>query len=115
MISSSLILLAVVVAVVLAVGGYLLLTQKTIVIDIDGQRVTLHTRQATVGGALDEAGLALAPQDALAPGLLSALQNGMTVEVRRAQTVLVEVGGQVITLHTRQTVPAALLAEAGFG
>lgn len=111
-VSSSLVLLAAVLAVLLAVGGYFLLTQKTIVIDIDGQRVILHTRQVTVGAALDEAGLILAPQDALAPGLLSALQNGMTVEVRRARTVLVEVDGQVITLRTRQTVPAALLAEA---
>jgi hypothetical protein len=112
-ISSSLVLLAAVLAVLLAVGSYFLLSQKTVVIDIDGQRVILHTRQATVGGALDEAGLILAPQDALAPGLLSALQNGMTVEVRRARTVLVEADGQVITLRTRQTVPATLLAEAG--
>ncbi len=107
------ILLALALGVLLLAGLFFLLTQKTVALDIDGQVVTFRTHQSTVGAALDEIGLSLAPQDTLSPGQDDPLENGAVIRVRRAQAVLVEADGRLIELQSLQRVPLALLSEAG--
>ncbi len=110
---TGLILLAVILGAFLLGGGLFLLTQKTIAVDVDGQVTTVRTHQVTVGAALDELGLRLAPEDALSPARDGPLEDGAVIRVRRAQKVLVEADGRVVELQTLQRVPLALLSEAG--
>lgn len=106
-------LLALALGALLLVGLFILLTQKTVALDIDGQVITIRTHQSTVGAALDEIGLSLAPQDTLSPAHDHPLEDGAVIRVRRAQMVLVEVDGRLIELQSLQRVPLALLSEAG--
>lgn len=108
-----LIALALLVAVLLVTGAALIVTQKTITLDVDGQLITVHTRQATVAGLLEEIALPLAPGDSLAPPPETRLQNGVIVRVRRAREVIVTADGQTITLRTQLYLPQDLLDAAG--
>ncbi|MBN1963655.1 MAG: DUF348 domain-containing protein [Anaerolineae bacterium] len=110
---AGLMLIAVLVALLLVGGSLLLVAQKTITVDLDGQVTTLYTYQATVGDLLAELDVRLAPEDALSPPPEAWLENGAVIRVRRAATVYVVADGRTLELQTRQRAPLALLAEAG--
>ncbi|GAB4574177.1 MAG: 3D domain-containing protein [Anaerolineae bacterium] len=106
-------LLAAILGGLLVFGGWAVLSQKQVTLDVDGQILTLYTRQPTVNALLEEIELVLLPQDAVEPPLETRLSNHMRVEVRRAVPVLVQADGQAVEVLTRERVPARILAQAG--
>ncbi len=110
---AGLVILAAVLAVAILVGGITLLTQKTIMLSVDGQQTILYTHQRTVEGLLAEIGVQLVPQDAITPAREAHLANHMTVRIHRAEPVLVVADGRTRQVLTTQRVPLDILIEAG--
>lgn len=110
---ASVLLIAVLLAMALLAGSILLLAQKAITIDLDGQVMTIYTFQGTVGEALAELGVPLAAQDALTPSSETWLHDGALIRVRRAYPVRIVADGRVLEVLSRQRAPLPLLAEAG--
>jgi uncharacterized protein YabE (DUF348 family) len=103
----------------LAAGALVLLivglgrTRSALVIDLDGQRIRLPTHALSVGAALQQAGVALYPEDRVMPALEARLVPGMAVRVQRAHPVALGVDGRVRNLRTHAATLGDLLAEAG--
>ncbi|MEE8390549.1 MAG: ubiquitin-like domain-containing protein, partial [Anaerolineae bacterium] len=94
----------------IAAGYQTALTPVSLV--IDGQPQQLHTHQDTVATLLMDVGLVLHPEDIVTPTLDTALEPGLTVEVRRARPVYISADGHDVTLRTHATSVEAVLAEA---
>jgi uncharacterized protein YabE (DUF348 family) len=71
------------------------------VIDEGGVTRTLWTQAETVGEALTEHDVAVAPGDVVLPGLESAIEPGMRVFLRRATPLTLFVDGQRLELRTQ--------------
>lgn len=110
---AGLLFLAVGLGLALLAGGYYLLTQKAVTLDIDGQVIAIYTHQHTVGELLAELGVSLLPEDLLTPGPGASLRNSMVIQVRRAAALLVVADGQTLELLTHPAAPLDLLAQAG--
>lgn len=110
---AGLIFLAVGLGLALLAGGYYLLTQKAVALDLDGQVIAIYTHQRTVGDLLAELGVTLLPEDLLTPAPGASLRNDMLIQVRRAVSLLVVADGQTLTLLTQPAAPLELLAQAG--
>ncbi len=82
-------------------------------IEFNGVPYPAMTHQATVGGALTDAGLKIEPGDWVRPELTAPLTRGMTVEVEPARTVAIEADGRLIESRTHETTPLGVLTEAG--
>lgn len=93
-------------------AGYLV-TQKAVVLTIDGQAFTVYTHQDTVRGVLREADVPLASDDVLVPALDTPLRNGDTIAIRRPFTATIHADGNVAVLRTHGATVGELLAEAG--
>jgi uncharacterized protein YabE (DUF348 family) len=79
-----------------------------------GEQTQRHTTHAlSVGAALKDAGMTLRPGDVVFPSLTAHLRPGMAIEVRRASSVEVDVGGEIQVLRTASRVPENILAQAG--
>ena len=103
-------------AAFLALAGMILLylaTDRETVLLVDGRVVQIRTHARTVGGALHDAGWELTPADRVIPDTQARLLQGMTIRLDRAQTVLVEIDGEVSAVETAETAPANILAAAG--
>jgi uncharacterized protein YabE (DUF348 family) len=74
---------------------------------------TIHTTQADVGRALDEAGIALYLADRVTPGLSAPIEDGLVVLIYRSLSVTVIVDGR--TLDTRAAGPTVGDALAAVG
>lgn len=94
------------------VAGYLV-TQKTVVLTVDGESFTAYTHQDTVRDVLGELGVSLAPDDILTPTLDTSLRNGDTITIRRPFTATVYADGNVTVLRTHGATVSELLGEAG--
>jgi uncharacterized protein YabE (DUF348 family) len=94
----------------LAAGHHAMLTPVTLVVDGGVQR--LHTHQDTVAALLMDVGLALHPEDIVAPALDTPLEPGLTVEVQRARPVYISADGHNVMLRTHATSVDAVLEEA---
>jgi len=79
----------------------------------DGQAVTFYTTAATVGEALQEAGLTLYLADRVEPGLGEPLSAGMHVYVERSQPVTVLVDGRTVRTRTHRDQVGQVLADLG--
>ncbi len=81
-------------------------------VDEDETRALITTAD-TVGEALFEAGVLLYLADEVLPDVAAAVEDGMTVQVVRAQPLRVEVDGGVVETRTRSATVGEALAEAG--
>ncbi|MBN2469852.1 MAG: DUF348 domain-containing protein [Anaerolineae bacterium] len=110
---AGLIFLAVGLGLALLAGGYYLLTQKAVTLDIDGQVIAIYTHQRTVGDLLAEMGVTLLPEDLLTPAPGASLRNNMVIQVRRAAALLVVADGHTLELLVLEAAPLDILAQAG--
>jgi uncharacterized protein YabE (DUF348 family)/3D (Asp-Asp-Asp) domain-containing protein len=88
---------------------------KNVTIRDGEQEQALLTTAATVGGALQEAGVTLEAADRSSPPLDTPLTGGLTIEVQRAMSVTIAVDGRQLEIRTLATDPHAALAAAGIG
>jgi uncharacterized protein YabE (DUF348 family) len=90
-------------------GSTALAMDKTLTVTVDGQDRVLHTYAADVGGALEGAGLAPAPQDRIEPALPTDVVDGDHIIVNRARKLtLVEGGAERSVWTTAASVDEAL-------
>lgn len=68
-------------------GALVVTTRKTMTVSVDGQEVELDTNLPTVREALLEVGLVLGEDDALSVPLDSPAEDGLEIEVTRAEVV----------------------------
>lgn len=82
---------------------------KKVVLQFAAETLSFFTQQETLGGALDEAGISLRPEDALSQPLDSVLTAENTISVRLAREINVRVGGQQYSgLSAAESVGGAL-------
>ncbi|WP_162909248.1 ubiquitin-like domain-containing protein [Aggregatilinea lenta] len=102
--------------IVLLIGGAALayrLTHRAVTISVEDRTWQVYTRAATVQELLDAENVLVEPGDLVEPGLPDRPQDGMTITVRRAHAVIVDVDGSTRTIRTMQVTPAEILAEQG--
>ncbi|HEX9596833.1 MAG TPA: ubiquitin-like domain-containing protein [Anaerolineales bacterium] len=104
--------LAVIAAVVVAVAGYLSFNRQATIL-VDGEARDVVTHAVTVGGALRDAGVALAPADEVEPRALAPLRNDMIIAVHRASEVQLYADGKEYRSVSAETDAADLLADFG--
>lgn len=80
--------------------GGLALSVKTVELLDRGETRTLATIALTVNGALKLAGVELAEEDQVLPGLHRPVREGMTIKIVRAEEVELEVDGRKWTVKT---------------
>lgn len=85
----------------------------TITITDGRQRQTMRTGAATVGTAVQQAGITLQPLDSTEPAPHTPLRDGLTITVRRAFNVTIMVDGRTITTRTAHTNALDVLADSG--
>lgn len=96
----------------LAVGAAALAQRPLIVaIATEAGVRKVWTHQATVGGVLAEAGIAVRPYDRVIPGLAEPLTSEMTVSIRRALPVTLIVDGRTLKFMTVAETVEEFLAE----
>jgi uncharacterized protein YabE (DUF348 family) len=109
--TKGLLALALVAAVLLLLILGLQRTSSSLVIEVDGERIQLNTHAATVGAALETAGVHIYPEDIVIPGPSSSLLQEESVRIQRARPVLLSVDGQVSQVRTQAETIAGLLTE----
>jgi 3D (Asp-Asp-Asp) domain-containing protein len=87
-------LLGVVVPLIVAVQTWGLPFGRTVHIAVDGHELTFRSYRRTVGDALESAQVSLLPGDRVMPARNVLLWPGIHVEVLRAATVTLDVGGR---------------------
>ncbi|MFF0816011.1 transglycosylase family protein [Rhodococcus sp. NPDC003318] len=97
----------------LIAGGALAVSRhKTVLVDVDGETISLSTMSTDVDSVLADAGYAVGDKDVVAPALGSPVSDGDTVVLRRARELTLTVDGQPRTLWTTAlTVDEALSQE----
>jgi uncharacterized protein YabE (DUF348 family)/3D (Asp-Asp-Asp) domain-containing protein len=88
---------------------------KDVTIHDGEQEQALRTTAATVGEALQAAGVTLEAADHISPPLDTPLAGGLTIQVRRAMPVTIAVDGRQLETMTLEAEPHAALAAAGIG
>lgn len=94
--------------IVIGVGALLLLTsiwwyiaaEDRVCLVVDGRANVVRTRAPRVGDLLATAGVTLAAGDVVEPGRDEEIKEGLTVQVHRAFTVELVVGGESRTVRT---------------
>lgn len=89
------------------------LSQVSVMVAVDGDRVAVRTRASTVAGVLEGNGVTLEVHDRVSPPLESPVVEGAEITVMRAQPVLVELNGATRTVWTTAATVAALTKELG--
>ncbi|HWQ45603.1 MAG TPA: ubiquitin-like domain-containing protein [Longilinea sp.] len=97
-------------------GDYTLLIRlsQTITLTIDGQTQTIQSAAPTLAAALWEAGIALDSADQLSIPADTALNGPITVELRRAVPLTLQVNGQSLAIRSAGSTVGAALAQAGY-
>ncbi|MGW0172816.1 transglycosylase family protein [Rhodococcus sp. NPDC003322] len=97
----------------LIAGGALAVSRhKTVLVDVDGETISLSTMSTDVDSVLADAGYAIGDKDAVAPSKGASVSDGDTVVLRRAREVTLTVDGEPRTLWTTAlTVDEALAQE----
>ncbi|ALC05344.1 Resuscitation-promoting factor Rpf2 [Corynebacterium deserti GIMN1.010] len=86
-------------------------TKKDVVVDVNGEQLSLVTLSGTVEGVLAQAGVELGEQDIVSPSLDSAVTDEDVVTVRTAKQVALVVEGQTQTITTTAVSVEDLLNE----
>lgn len=88
-------------------------TKKDIIVDVNGEQMSLVTMSGTVEGVLAQAGVELGDKDIVSPSLDSSISDDDTVTVRTAKQVALVVEGQTQTVTTTAVSVEDLLQEVG--
>lgn len=88
-------------------------TQRAVTVIINGRVHQWRTHQTSVAALLEEAGLEIAEEDIVLPGLDASLTGLGRVTVYKAKPVTVEVDGRVIEHRTHTGTVGDLLRELG--
>ena len=83
-----------------------------VTVTVDGRQEAVRSARADVGGLLADLGLALRPEDALAPSSDTPLSGGLQVTIERARPGLVSTDGRLVEVFTRKETVGELLAAA---
>ena len=86
-------------------------TLMSVTLSVDAEQRVVRTHQPTVELLLADLGLALRPEDRIAPALETALAPEMTVNIRRAHPVVFVVDGRERMAYVHEESPADLLAQ----
>ncbi len=78
-----------------------------------GGTLSTRSRQATVGGLLEEQRLAVTARDRIDPALSAPLRHGAEVNIKRFREVSIAVDGETINTRSKRTTVAELLADEG--
>ncbi len=84
-----------------------------VVIEVDGDLVSLRSYADTVDEALQAAGVEVGPDDLVAPGPQQAVADGLAIEVTRARPVTLNVDGRFTVLPVAGDTVADVLVAAG--
>lgn len=87
-------------------------TLKPIALTINQQALTVLTNQTTVAGVLNDAALALAPEDMIFPALNSPVPSNQPIAIRRARPVEIQVDGVTLARRTQSRTIGDALREA---
>lgn len=102
---------ALVVTLVVVMVCFYTWANKTVVLDMDGNRTTVQTFSFTVGSLLQSQDVALLEKDTVYPALDTRVQQDMTVTVKRAAVLNIAVDGTEIPARTQQQTVADVLKE----
>lgn len=86
-------------------------TKAEVVVTDNGKQQTVKTHQDTVKGLLAEAGIAVGEHDAISPRLDASVENGMTVDYKRAKEIFVTVDGDKQKYYTTSDTVKDFLSE----
>jgi uncharacterized protein YabE (DUF348 family) len=93
--------------------GWATAREIRIVVD-DGDPHIVRTHARTTSAALRQAGVDVAVEDRVAPGLDQSLAGVSRIAIRRARTLMLEIDGSASWLTTPERHPANILASAGY-
>jgi len=105
--------LAIIVGAGLALWGAYQATTAPVLLVLDGRPLAYRTHQSTVGGLLNEIGLAIGPADIVLPASNATLVGGDRVVIQRARSYNVEADGVLLSLSSHAATAGDLLHEAG--
>ena len=88
---------------------------RAVAVSVDGQARTVHTKAATVAGALKSGHITIGAHDVLAPSGSSALRAGTRIVVLRGRLLHLDVNGRRVDVWTTAPTVSAALAELGYG
>ncbi len=95
------------------IGSLQYVSARTIFLEIDGEPQVLVSAQPTLGMALHEAGIQLAPEDWLSTDLESPLSESLKVEIRKGRTIQAKLGEQTIQGKSSAIKVSDALADLG--
>ena len=96
----------------LVIGGVMAIArQKSVTVDVDGERISLTTMTTDVEGAIKAAGYSVKERDVVAPALDANISDGDTIILRRAREVNLTVDGQARTVWTTALTVDEALAQ----
>jgi len=107
------VLLALTLLGVAAMGAGYAGTLKTVTLVVDQQPRTLLTNQARVAGVINDAALALAPEDIVFPALDAPIPDNQPISIRRAQPLEISVDGETVRHRTQSVTIGDALRDAG--
>jgi uncharacterized protein YabE (DUF348 family) len=98
------------------VQGVILTIDRAVPLTIveDGRAVPMQSSGATVGEALEHAGISLGPADELYPAVETPITSGMQVQVRHAKAINLRLGEGTSVIYSQKETLEEALAEAGF-
>ncbi len=101
-------------AALVAVGLFLLFraTFKSVTLVIEGEAARRLTSEDTVGGLISELGVSVGPRDLLLPATDAPLQDGLVIQLERANPVQILADGRVHLKWAVAASPADLLARS---
>ena len=100
-------------AVLVGGAGTALATQKQVTVDVNGEETNVRTYAADVAGALNSAGVEVAPADLVYPAPGEKLSSGDTVTVRTAKPVAVVIDGVAQEITSTAGTVGELIDQAG--
>lgn len=86
---------------------------KEVTIQFETGSQTVTTLKPTVAGVLNEASITLAPEDRVVPAPETRVVDGLTIQIRKAFPVTLQVDGRQLQLRTAATTVGELLDETG--
>lgn len=86
---------------------------KSVMLVDQGREILAQTSARTVGGVLEAGKIVLQEKDEVSPSVETALEDGMTVVIKRALSVNITVDGQTIAARTTKDTVSDVLEEYG--
>ncbi|GKV70393.1 hypothetical protein NCCP2716_28910 [Sporosarcina sp. NCCP-2716] len=88
-------------------------TKKTVTVAADGETTELKTHAATVADALAQHDIEVGPHDAVTPAAGTPVEDGMTVDWKKARPVAISMNNDSTTIWTTETSVGDILDAAG--